>query len=39
MKIRIVIKHNAKFDFKSRFIIYKQILNNVILTFEYETKI
>ena len=38
MKIHIVIKYNAKFDLKSKLIIYKQILNNVILTFKYETK-
>ena len=39
MRIHIVMRHNAKFDFRSRLIIYKQVLNNVILTFEYEMKI
>ena len=39
MKIRIVIKRNVKFNFESRFIIHKQVLNNVILTFECETQI
>ena len=39
MEIYIVIKHDAKLDFKSKFIIYKQILNNVILTFKYKIKI
>ena len=38
MKIRIITKYNAKFDFKSKFIIYKHILNNVILTFKCEIK-
>ena len=39
MKIYIIIKYNAKLDFKLRFIIYKQILNNVILIFKCEAKI
>ena len=39
MKIYIIIKYNAKFDFKSKFIIYKQILNNVILIFKCEAQI
>ena len=37
MKIRIITRYNAKFDLESKFIIYKQILNNIILTFKYET--
>ena len=39
MRIYIVMRYNAKFDFKSKLIIYKQVLNNVILIFEYEAKI
>ena len=38
-RIRIIVRHNAKFDFKSKFIIYKQVLNNVILIFECEAQI
>ena len=38
MRIRIVIQYNAKLDFKSRLIIYKQVLNNVILIFKCEAK-
>ena len=38
-RIYIVMKYNAKFDFKSKLIVYKQVLNNVILTFKCETKI
>ena len=33
------MRYNAKLDFKSKLIIYKQVLNNIMLTFKYKTKI
>ena len=39
MKVYIIMRYDTKLDFRSRLIIYKQILNNVILTFKCEAKI
>ena len=36
--IYIVARYNVKFDLKSKLIIHKQVLNNVILTFKCEAK-
>ena len=36
MRVYIITKYNAKFDFESKFIVYKQVLNNVILIFKCE---